>query len=569
MLVIDTSGSMQGEKIAWSKAAAIATSQMLGDRDYIGVVTFDTVPHWIVPIQRNAQKERTKARIDRIGADGGTDMMPALSQAYRSLQSVDASLKHVVVLTDGQTAPADFDSLVTSMHQKGITTTGVGVGRDADRVLLSNIAQRGGGKFYQVLSPNAIPRIFMREARRVSLPLIFEDPNGIATQVVTPGEPISGIKGALPPVTGYVLTSVKDSSLVDVLIGTPRQPSPTNAILATWQYGLGRVVALTTDVGQRWAINWPEWGDYGKMMLQTIRWSMRSRDVSDKFALSTDTHDGIIDVVVNALDSEDSALSAAGLSGTAILPDGSSQSFAIEQEAPGRFRGKLPASLPGNYFLAVAGIGRSALLRSAASVPATAEFERLTSNDGFLAQIAEGVPRGGERGELIRAPHGITDTPGLLATNVFRPGVPLAKSRSAFWPLLLVVSSVLFAADVFCRRVQLSFEWVAALRQRILARRGEPLVTPDGERMERLRSRKSYATARFAAMDEATTFDTATLVATANFDASSHAVSLPVETASLQSDATATPTPKDEPTAFTSRLLDAKKRVRDSQKRTD
>ena len=78
MLVIDSSGSMTGEKIAWSKAAAIAATQMLGDRDYIGIVSFDTEPHWIVPMQRNAARERFKAKIDRLGAGGGTDMMPAL-----------------------------------------------------------------------------------------------------------------------------------------------------------------------------------------------------------------------------------------------------------------------------------------------------------------------------------------------------------------------------------------------------------------------------------------------------------------------------------------------------------
>ena len=61
MLVIDSSGSMNGEKIAWSKAAAIAASQMLGERDFIGVVTFDSEPHWIVPIQRNATRERTQS----------------------------------------------------------------------------------------------------------------------------------------------------------------------------------------------------------------------------------------------------------------------------------------------------------------------------------------------------------------------------------------------------------------------------------------------------------------------------------------------------------------------------
>src|SRR5262249_40387406 len=137
MLVIDSSGSMNGEKIAWSKAAAIATTEMLGPRDFIGVVTFDSEAHWIIPIQRNTSREHTKARIDRLGADGGTDLMPALQQAYKAIEGVDAAMKHVIVLTDGQTPKYDFTSLVSKMRAKGITTTGVAVGRDADRVLLA------------------------------------------------------------------------------------------------------------------------------------------------------------------------------------------------------------------------------------------------------------------------------------------------------------------------------------------------------------------------------------------------------------------------------------------------
>jgi Mg-chelatase subunit ChlD len=565
MLVIDSSGSMQGEKIAWSKAAAIAATQMLSDRDFIGVVSFDTEAHWIVPIQRNATHERFKAKIDRLGADGGTDIMPALRAAYRSIQGVDASLKHVVVLTDGQTPKDGYESLVNSMRAAGITTTGVAFGRDADRILLSDIAQRGGGKFYQVLSPNAIPRIFMREARRVSLPLIFEDPNGITTQVETPGEPISGIKGAPPPVTGYVLTTLKDSSLVDVLIGSPRTPQPNSAILATWQYGLGRAVALTTDVGQRWATNWPEWGDYEKMMLQTVRWSMRSHDASDKFALTTNVHDGFADVIVTAFNSDDAPPTDLGLSGTAVLPDGSSQNFALEQEAPGRYRGKLRADSPGNYFLAVSGLGRSSLLRSAVSIPATAEFDRLTSNDGFLADIAEGVPTGGEKGQLIRAPGGIADTLGLLATNVFRPGVSYAKSRNPFWPLLLLFGSALFVADVFCRRVVVSFEWIAHFIDRLFARRALATAVAEAQRIQRLRASKSNATARYDSSER-------------NFDVSLADPIIKIEATATPTDSTATksttskaesPSEPDSGVDFTSRLLAAKKRIRDNQPRQD
>jgi Mg-chelatase subunit ChlD len=565
MLVIDSSGSMIGEKIAWSKAAAIAATDMLGPRDYIGVVTFDSEAHWLVPMQRSADRDRIKAGIDRLGAAGGTDMMPALKEAYRAIQGVNASLKHVIVLTDGHTPNANFQGLVSSMRNRKITTTGVAVGNDADRVLLADIGQRGGGKFYTVTNPKAIPRIFMREARRVAMPLVFEDAAGISAQVSTLGDLLAGIKGPLPPVTGYVLTTVKGSPLVDVLVATPRQPAPNAAILASWQFGLGRAVALTTDVGQRWATSWTEWDNYEKLMLQTVRWTMRSHDVSATFALATDARDGFIDVAVTALDRDDPKANTLAAMGTAVLPDGTTQTFTLEQSAPGRYTAKVPATTPGNYYLSVSGSERAAPLRSAISINSTAEFERLASNDGYLAEIAEGVPTGGERGKLIQAPKGIADTRGLLATDVFRPGIAPARSRNPAWPTLLLVTSVLFLGDVFCRRVTVAFDWIPVLAARIGLVHGAPaLAAVDTARMERLRASKSSATAYYAseqaeatrtaveydhireAIAEAQTFSAAPLV--------------PPEPSVAGAPLTADVEPAED---FTNRLLKAKKRIRD------
>jgi len=498
MLVIDSSGSMAGEKIAWSKAAAVAASQMLTTRDQIGVVTFDSEAHWIVPLQRNSVRERTKSRIDRIGAAGGTDLMPALREAYRAIQGVDASLKHVVVLTDGNTPKDSHAALAAQMREKGITTTGVAVGRDADRVLLAAIGTRGGGKFYQVLSPNAIPKIFMREARRVTMPLVFEDRGGIALQTASTSELLSGIPSAPPPVTGYVLTTLKQSPLVDVLLATPRQPQPNSAILATWQYGLGRSVALTTDVGNRWAAKWPQWENYDKLMLQMIRWAMRKQNPSEKFVLSTEARDGAINVIATAIDRDDASLSSKVLNGTIVLPDGTSQSFTLDEQSSGRYTAKVPAGEPGNYYVVVPGADGIAPLRAAVNIASTAELERLSSSDGFLAQIAEGVPRGGERGKLIQARRGIADTEALLATDVFRPGFAPAKSRNPIWPLLLLATSVLFLGDIFCRRVQVPFEWMPHLWNRLTARGNSSASAVDAARMERLRQSKATATSQFA-----------------------------------------------------------------------
>ena len=150
VLVVDSSGSMAGEKIAWAKAAAVAAAEMLGRRDYIGVVAFDSEARWVVPLHATAPPAAPGSRIRQLGAGGGTDMMPGLEEGYRAIKGAEASIKHVIALTDGQTPPAAFNQLAAKMRAADITTSGVAVGPDADRTLLAE--HRQGGR-RQVLLP--------------------------------------------------------------------------------------------------------------------------------------------------------------------------------------------------------------------------------------------------------------------------------------------------------------------------------------------------------------------------------------------------------------------------------
>ena len=99
------------------------------------------------------------------------------------------------------------------------------------------------------------PKIFQREARRVARPLVYEPNPPVTPQIVTPHEIVQGLDNAFPPVSGFVLTTVKENSLVDVILRSPLPTEPENStLLATWTYGLGKAVAFTTDAGQRWAV---------------------------------------------------------------------------------------------------------------------------------------------------------------------------------------------------------------------------------------------------------------------------------------------------------------------------
>lgn len=307
-LVIDSSGSMQGEKMTLCKAAAIEAAKALQPTDMIGVIAFDSTPREVVPLQKVAGRSHIVPKIARIAADGGTDLFPAMEKGFLSLRKADASTKHMIVLTDGQTPPNRFRELATRMKADGITVSGVAVGPDADVNLMRQIASIGGGKVYHVLSPKAIPKMLMREARRVSRGLIHEDSAGFAPEITFPHTILSGLDSPPPSLSGFVMTTPKSNPLVQTVMTSPVPIGQENPLLAVWQYGLGRSAVLTTDAGERWATNWVAWPGYEKLFEQLVRWLMRPSGDTGKFNIATQFRDGEVQVVVNALDQSDDFL---------------------------------------------------------------------------------------------------------------------------------------------------------------------------------------------------------------------------------------------------------------------
>ena len=71
------------------------------------------------------------ANIATINAGGGTNMHPGMTEGYTALQGVAAKVKHMIVLTDGQTQGGGYQELAAQMHTDGITCSAVAVGAGA------------------------------------------------------------------------------------------------------------------------------------------------------------------------------------------------------------------------------------------------------------------------------------------------------------------------------------------------------------------------------------------------------------------------------------------------------
>ena len=102
VLIIDKSSSMEGRKIELARLAAIGVVENLRPIDMVGVLIFDNSFQWAVPIRKAEDRASIKRFISGITPDGGTQIAPALTEAYQRILPQTAVYKHIVLLTDGE-----------------------------------------------------------------------------------------------------------------------------------------------------------------------------------------------------------------------------------------------------------------------------------------------------------------------------------------------------------------------------------------------------------------------------------------------------------------------------------
>jgi Ca-activated chloride channel homolog len=169
-LVLDRSGSMEGDKITFCKHASKFLVSQLASDDILSIVTFDDRIDVVLPAQKVANKDLLKTQIERIFARGSTNLSGGwLAASGEVLKNLDPErINRIILLTDGQAnqGVTDTGSLLrigADLAQKNISTTTMGFGKDFVEDLLKGIADAGQGNFYFIDSPEKAPRTFSEE----------------------------------------------------------------------------------------------------------------------------------------------------------------------------------------------------------------------------------------------------------------------------------------------------------------------------------------------------------------------------------------------------------------------
>ena len=508
----------------WQKVIGIEALKVLGPMDYCGVVHWDNFTgrdDWLWRdkngrglVQVGGQQKSMMAKLDRMQPGDMPDFEPAMLKTFNELDKCPASVKHAIIISDGDPSPPGGSVAKFKAKKIKISTVAVGAHGQIEDTRLRGIAEATGGKFYRATNPKALPRIFQIEARRVARPLVKEDKNGIPVGIVDAShEMLKNIDGGVPATEGFVLTQVKENPLVEVLMrASVKDVGPDNStILATWTYGAGKTAVVTTDAGDRWAKSWPGWENYDKFYSQVIRNVMRPVNELADFSVATDVKDGKVRVVVNVLDKQSGEfVNFLNMSAAGTDPKMGTITFPMRQEAPGRYVGEFPADASGSYLLAISpGKGYAPLL-TGASVPYSAEYRQRETNAALLTTLASLKPKGASEAGKIASedlrPNNLDTLTQMIDT--FRRTLPKAISSKDVWPLFLLLAAAVFLADVFVRRVTVHFYWVvpalAWAYNRLLRR---PPDEARDEVLERLRNRKAAVTSQIDERRAATRFE--------------------------------------------------------------
>ena len=457
VLVLDQSGSMNRrvagtrttQQVIANEAAALAI-ESLRRESLIGVISFDFFAHIQVPLQRNDDPARITERVRAITSNGGTNLEPALRAAHLMLRDVEAKKKLVVCLSDGHSHNTDLDELVNAMVADGIRITTIAVGDEADHETLEHIADIGGGKFHPVRNPRTLPRVLVDSVQVINKPLLKETPF-VPVVLATGSTLTAGLENA-PPLGGLVITAIRPEPTVTLEMTDP----DGEPLLAHWQVGLGRVAAFTSDAEGGWSREWVQWPGYGTFWAQLARTIARPPANPDA-ELVTLVKDGRLFMTLDA-SREDGFLDYLHVDGTVYTPDGRSITVRLRQTAPGRYEESIPASVPGNYVVALSprrGTRQLAPVIGGASQSSSAEFRSFRSNEQLLERIA--ALTGGR----------VLDVTQPKAVELFdRTGMAPSRAALPAWRTLLWLALVLVLVDVAARRLA----WDALLVRRSVRR---------------------------------------------------------------------------------------------------
>lgn len=170
-IVIDRSGSMEGDKMQNAKKAAKDIVDKLTPDDFVSIVIYDNEIEVIQTAVQVMDTTAINSKINKVTSRGSTNLWGGTEKGYEQVRANYKKnyVNRVLLISDGLAnvgiiSPIEIKKKVQDYKDReGITISTFGVGLDYNELLMTDMAEAGAGNYYYIESPNKMAALFDKE----------------------------------------------------------------------------------------------------------------------------------------------------------------------------------------------------------------------------------------------------------------------------------------------------------------------------------------------------------------------------------------------------------------------
>ncbi|GAB5493298.1 MAG: VWA domain-containing protein [Phototrophicaceae bacterium] len=452
--LLDRSGSMAAStdgiftNLQLAQRAVTLSIDFLQPTDRAAILTFQSDGALVAPFQDVLDRRALQSAVNSIGTGGGTDILAGLETAETYLVNEETERQHLILITDGGASPTRLVQTAERLYTDyGVTLSVIAIGTN-HAGFLSQMAEVADGNFHAVANAAQIPNILAQETVLATRSYIEE--GEISLTRVSNNPMLNGIS-AFPTLQGYIATTERSTAQVVL-----RSPEPfADPILTTWQYGLGRTVAFTSDATGRWASDWVTWGDFSRFWGQVVNYSI-TENAGNNIEAQITMVDGIAQIDVDARAESGEFLNSLSLQASIISPDNTSEIVSLQQIAPGRYTADFTPTIEGSYYLAINGgtiiAGEETRFNEVTGwvMSYSPEYAQTSPNEALLTDLA-----------TITGGSDLADNP----SDTFITSQIPRTAAAPIWQWLIIAVMLLLPIDIAVRRLIITRRDITRFRE--------------------------------------------------------------------------------------------------------
>jgi Ca-activated chloride channel homolog len=172
VIVLDRSGSMQGQKLNDACLAVMQLIDRMSAKDRLALIIYANGVATLSPLLAvdEAHRRQLKASVAQLIADGGTNLGSGLKRGIQTLMQTPAEgrQRRVILISDGLanqgiTDPQELAAMASGAAEQNFAVSTVGVGYDFNEMLMTALADHGAGRYYFLENPQWFSQVFEKE----------------------------------------------------------------------------------------------------------------------------------------------------------------------------------------------------------------------------------------------------------------------------------------------------------------------------------------------------------------------------------------------------------------------